>query len=503
MDDSQHWQVFEDEQLSPKLKKRHVDKADKKSEKSAQKKMRMKHALRKGDKSTMGLQRRPDEHEEDTQATDSVADRVCSLCKRRTLKVDVAFDGNASIAPLKRIDENIAENIPMLLRLGEQSIDEAKDMRVEDKEGVVHRASPASTTSENKLHAISAAEQAITILRELSLHSKNKALFPEIDQAIHIQCVYKKPAVTNSKPLWHKQIVLPHALHNEQNTTVCLIMADMDRSKKALFDPDVDKQSRKWEDIMRDDYGITKSQVHKILTVRQLEREYHTYFEKRQLASAYDIFVVDSRVARSVWRECGKEFHRVRKFLHAVFRMPFSVNVSKKTLLQQIKRTYSTVTLPLSPRRTRTSLVVGNLSQTTNNLVDNIVDAVKGLFDFCPGGITNVRSIYVQIVSGGPTIPIYADVGSANEVRLPLPMKKKDSREYKETAGELSTLPDGLEVVVRADGKVRVIDSQTKKSVYYPTVNDEWEEGDDLKPRVDPAKVGVFVLCGCHPSNTA
>ncbi|KHN76272.1 Ribosomal L1 domain-containing protein [Toxocara canis] len=453
-----HKQVFEDEQLSPKLKKRHVDKADKKSEKSAQKKMRMKHALRKGDKSTMGLQRRPDEHEEDTQATDSVADR------------------------------------------GEQSIDEAKDMRVEDKEGVVHRASPASTTSENKLHAISAvrkhAEQAITILRELSLHSKNKALFPEIDQAIHIQCVYKKPAVTNSKPLWHKQIVLPHALHNEQNTTVCLIMADMDRSKKALFDPDVDKQSRKWEDIMRDDYGITKSQVHKILTVRQLEREYHTYFEKRQLASAYDIFVVDSRVARSVWRECGKEFHRVRK-------MPFSVNVSKKTLLQQIKRTYSTVTLPLSPRRTRTSLVVGNLSQTTNNLVDNIVDAVKGLFDFCPGGITNVRSIYVQIVSGGPTIPIYADVGSANEVRLPLPMKKKDSREYKETAGELSTLPDGLEVVVRADGKVRVIDSQTKKSVYYPTVNDEWEEGDDLKPRVDPAKMLDESSAGSHWSSAS
>uniref|UniRef100_A0A915AQX9 Replication stress response regulator SDE2 n=1 Tax=Parascaris univalens TaxID=6257 RepID=A0A915AQX9_PARUN len=310
----------------------------------------------------------------------------------------------------------------------------------------------------------------------------SKSLFPEVDQVLHIQCVYKKPAPANDTPIWNKRIVLPHPLHNPENTTICLIMADIDSSEKARFDPDVDKQSRQWEDILREAYGITRAHVHKILTKRQLEREYGTYFEKRQLASAYDIFLVDSRVAKNVWRECGKEFHKARK-------MPFSVDVSKKSLIEQITKTYSMITLPLSPNRTRISLVIGNLSQPHDHLLDNVHEAVARLFDFCPGGLLNVRSLYLQIVTGGPTIPIYADIGSANDVHLPFPKKRKDRPEYQETIGELSTLPEGLEVAIRADGKIRVIDSQTKKSVYYPTINDEWEQGDDLKPRIDPEKI--------------
>lgn len=53
-------------------------------------------------------------------------------------------------------------------------------------------------------------------------------------------------------------------------------------------------------------------------------------------------------------------------------------------------------------------------------------------------------------------------LGSANDVRLPFPKKRKDRPEYQETIGELSTLPEGLEVAVRADGKIRVIDSQSR-----------------------------------------
>uniref|UniRef100_A0A9J2Q1M7 Uncharacterized protein n=1 Tax=Ascaris lumbricoides TaxID=6252 RepID=A0A9J2Q1M7_ASCLU len=382
------------------------------------------------------------------------------------------------------------------------------------------------------------------ILRQFAERSMSKSLFPEVDQVLHIQCVYKKPALANDTPIWNKRIVLPHPLRNPENTTVCLIMADIDRSEKARFDPDVDKQSRKWEDILREAYGITRAHVHKILTKRQLEREYGTYLEKRQLASAYDIFLVDSRVAKNVWHECGKEFHKARKMPFSVdvskkslieqiartysmitlplspnrtrkfgdwqsqpatrsstrqrsrgncspfrFLMPFSVDVSRKSLIEQIARTYSMITLPLSPNRTRVSLVIGNLSQPHDHLLDNVQEAIARLFDSCPGGLLNVRSLYLQIVTGGPTIPIYADTGSANDVRLPFPKKRKDRPEYQETIGELSTLPEGLEVAVRADGKIRVIDSQTKKSVYYPTVNDEWEQGDDLKPRIDPEKI--------------
>ncbi|VDK54622.1 unnamed protein product [Gongylonema pulchrum] len=90
-------------------------------------------------------------------------------------------------------------------------------------------------------------------------------------------------------------------------------MRDLDRSDKARHDPDVDKQAREWAEKLEYEYGITKQHVQKILTKRQLEREYHTYYEKRQLASAYDLFFVDSVVEKSVVHFCGKEFHKAKK----------------------------------------------------------------------------------------------------------------------------------------------------------------------------------------------
>lgn len=58
------------------------------------------------------------------------------------------------------------------------------------------------------------------------------------------------------------------------------------------------------------------------------------------------------------------------------------------------------------------SLVIGNLSQPHDHLLDNVQEAIARLFDSCPGGLLNVRSLYLQIVTGGPTIPIYADTGN-------------------------------------------------------------------------------------------
>ncbi|VDN38024.1 unnamed protein product, partial [Gongylonema pulchrum] len=39
--------------------------------------------------------------------------------------------------------------------------------------------------------------EAIDVLRKVNEKSQRKALFPEVDQMLHIQCVYKKPDVTH------------------------------------------------------------------------------------------------------------------------------------------------------------------------------------------------------------------------------------------------------------------------------------------------------------------
>uniref|UniRef100_A0A0R3RR58 Ribosomal l1 domain-containing protein n=1 Tax=Elaeophora elaphi TaxID=1147741 RepID=A0A0R3RR58_9BILA len=326
--------------------------------------------------------------------------------------------------------------------------------------------------------------EAVNVLIKVSEKNEKKMLFPEIDQLLHIQFVYKKPGTTPTGRRV-KRFILPHPLYEKGNTTVCLIMRDLDQSAKGKFDPDVDKQARLWSEKLELEFGVTKEHVQKILTKRQLEREYHSYYDRRQLASAFDIFLVDIVIEESVIRFCGKEFHKAKK-------IPVRLRMHRhRSLIKEIEKAYYTVTFPLFPFRTRTSLRIGNLSNPIDHIVENVRAAVENVFQYCPGGLCNIHSVSLQMVTGGPSLPLYVDAGPRNAISLPKPMKMKDlkaKRDEKAIADELSTLPEGLEVLVYGDGEVKVLDSDTKKPVLYPTVNDEWEERDDLKPLVDPIK---------------
>lgn len=321
------------------------------------------------------------------------------------------------------------------------------------------------------------ADQAIDVLLQIADRKKGTMLFPEVDQALDVQCIYKKPSFKNPGIL-NKKILLPHSFHDDAKTTVCLIMADLDKSSEARRDPDVDKQARLWEDKLLEEHGITKKHVQKVMTVTQFAREYQSFNDRRQLATAYDLFLADSRVVKTVSNKCGKEFYKKRK-------LPISVDLTKGHLIEQIKKANRTILLPLSANRTRTSLHIGHLGQKKADVLDNMREAISCLFKFCPGGLANVRSLYTRITSFGPNLPIYADTGSANEIQFKAPDRKIEEQE--EVTEEITTLPEGLEVKVRKGGKIRVVDSETKKTVTYPTITDEWEEQDDIKP-VDPEK---------------
>ncbi|VDK77921.1 unnamed protein product [Litomosoides sigmodontis] len=328
------------------------------------------------------------------------------------------------------------------------------------------------------------AKEAVKVLMKVSEKNEKKMLFPEVDQLLHVQFVYKKPSTTFTGHCV-KRFILPYSLYEKGNTTVCLIMRDLDKSVKAKFDPDVDKQARLWSEKLELEFGVTKEHVQKILTKRQLEREYHSYYDRRQLASSYDIFLVDSMIEKSVIRFCGKEFHKAKK-------TPLRLRIDRHGLLiKEIEKAYYTVTFPLSPYRTRTSLRIGNLSNPINCIVANLRAAVENVFQYCPGGLCNIHSISLQMVTGGPSLSLYISAGARNAVKLPMPMEMKGlkaERDEKAIADELSTLPEGLEVLVYGDGEVKVLDSDTKQPVLYPTVNDEWEKNDDLKPLTDPVK---------------
>ncbi|PIO63921.1 hypothetical protein TELCIR_14466 [Teladorsagia circumcincta] len=285
---------------------------------------------------------------------------------------------------------------------------------------------------------------ALSALKKQCAERSGKSLFPDIDQAIGIAVVYKKPPLTTERA--RVKIELPCPDRTPSDASICLIMPDLDQSAAGRRDPDVDKQARQWAEKIEKDHGLTNQHYSKILTKRQLEREYHTFTQRRALATTYDLFLVDVRVGKAVRSFLGKEFYKVHKHV------------------------------PL-----------GHLGQPLSDLASNFDAVVDAVLSSCPGGLSNIRSMYVQPVGSSPSLPVYVDNGMASEVKLEKPTKRRRSME--QVTDECSTLPDGLKLVVRKNGKLRVVKEDTGHTILYPTVHDEWEERDGLKPTADPAKL--------------
>ncbi|KIH53153.1 hypothetical protein ANCDUO_16728, partial [Ancylostoma duodenale] len=249
---------------------------------------------------------------------------------------------------------------------------------------------------------------ALNALKKHFADRSGKSLFPDIDHAVGLADVYKTPPLTTDRA--RVKIELPCPPRTTSNTSICLILPDLDQSAKARKDPDVDKQARQWAEKIEKDHGLLSQHYSKILTKRQLEREYHTFTQRRALATSYDLFLVDVRVGKAVRTFLGKDFYKAHK-------EPLDFNYSKP-LVSAIEKSIKTVVLKLPRYATRAYISIGHLGQDSADLASNLD-----------------------------------------------------------------------ELAVRKNGKVRVISEDSNTAVHYPTVHDEWEERDGLKPTIDPAKL--------------
>ncbi|KAI6239228.1 Protein F53F41 [Aphelenchoides fujianensis] len=298
---------------------------------------------------------------------------------------------------------------------------------------------------------------------------EKKELFPDQNNGIFVRFRLKKPQM--SKLQRTRFVTLQNPESVAENTSVCLILPDFKYKEADRHDPDVEKNARRWADILRERSGLTGNEVAKIYTFIQLQREVHTQEDKRKLVASYDRILVHVKLHKVVVRHLGKACRKMAKF-------PEKINVRSSNLRQHVTNANSRVALIHRPFAFDVELRFGHAGQTPKQLAENLECVLKACRRFLPGGFFNVRLAQIFLMND-VVLPIYVDFGKLNDVRVKAPKERREP-----IVDECSTLPDGLKVKILPSGRIQVLSEKDEKQVVYPTAEDEWEKHDDLKPRI-------------------
>ncbi|KAJ0229652.1 Ribosomal protein L1p/L10e family [Hirschfeldia incana] len=236
-------------------------------------------------------------------------------------------------------------------------------------------------------------ETAVTALLKWRTE-KSKTEKPQLleqDEFIYLVITLKKiPQTNRTKP---HLIPLPHPLINSEESSssspeLCLIIDD--RAKSGLTKEDAKNK------IESDNVPITK-----ILKLSKLRTDYKAFESKRKLCDSYEMFFADRRVIPLLPRLIGKKFFDSKK-------LPVGVDLKHRNWKEQVERGCGSAMFFL---RTGTCSVVkvGKLSMEGGEIVENVVETLKGVVEVLPGKWKYVRSLHLKL-SESVALPVYQSV---------------------------------------------------------------------------------------------
>lgn len=176
----------------------------------------------------------------------------------------------------------------------------------------------------------------------------------------------------------------------------------------ALFVPDVRKGLRQdyeksvdhWETILR---NKNVKSIKEIIPMNRVKTEYRQYEEKVKLGKLFDFFLVEGRIAGHLTHFLGKTFLKNGK-------KPIPVKLNRDNLQKEIDNALKKTNFMLHGRGNSHIVQIATCTMGEDNIVDNIMTAVKEIKKIYPGGSENIRSIIIKTkLSMG--IPIYYSMG--------------------------------------------------------------------------------------------
>lgn len=135
-----------------------------------------------------------------------------------------------------------------------------------------------------------------------------------------------------------------------------------------------------------------------VVPVDKLKTHYNTYERRRQLASMYDLFLVDRRVAGIITDKLGKSF--LQKKNH-----PYPVDFRRRNLVSEMDQAIGSSYLRLSKASSFT-VKIGRVSMTGQQLRENIEAAMAKITSLIPRGWGNVQALNVKTLNS-VALPIF------------------------------------------------------------------------------------------------
>jgi len=204
-------------------------------------------------------------------------------------------------------------------------------------------------------------------------NSKKSSLLEEDNLVLLGFSFFKIPEKKKVKPT---PIPIPHSLF-EQDIEICLFTKDPQKFYK--------------EKLV--EQGV---KVAKVIGLTKLRKNYGTFEAKRKLGSSYDLFLADDRILPSLSKALGSTFFKRKK-------QPIAIKVSGN-LKNEINRALSCTYLFINGACSVVKAAKSSLSR--DEVIENIMEATKGVVERVPKKWGNIQSIYIKS-NESIALPIY------------------------------------------------------------------------------------------------
>ncbi|XP_023032493.1 ribosomal L1 domain-containing protein CG13096 [Drosophila willistoni] len=219
---------------------------------------------------------------------------------------------------------------------------------------------------------------------------KSTSIFSDYRYILQVTS-YKIP----SCPKRMVKLDLKHSLVGSDDD-VAIIVTDLQRGAKFETEPTV----QYYEDLLRE-AGVEQRLT--VVPFNQLRNEMGTFEAKRKFLNSYDYLLCDGRLSGQASAFLGKFTQKPRNVLH-----PVRLSLNKNALQKEISRALRRTAYRQLNKGDLIAIPVGNHEHSTQQLADNIRLVFQKLQSLYPGGLANIRSIFIKIdIAGTSALPLY------------------------------------------------------------------------------------------------